>query len=132
MFIFVNVYNTFFSSFFIVALSCLSFQVVFSFAFDFILILSRNFYKVNWITCARHDTRFISWTFVFILLNNRFVRNNRTSLICKIKLLKALSFVTTFKRFFNLCRTIMSCIIFANFCLIWEFVMCSKINKISW
>ncbi len=78
------------------ALSCLSSQIVLNFVFDYILILWRSFCKANCITCAKHDTRSKSCTFVFTSSNSRLVRNNCTNSICKIKLLAALSFVITF------------------------------------
>jgi hypothetical protein len=107
---FVNIKEISFSSFFIVALSCLSSHVFLKFAFDFILILLKNSCNISCITCARQETRFTSCTFVSTSSNIRLIRNKRFSFVCMIKLLKTLSFVTAYNRSFNSCCTTTFCI----------------------
>ncbi len=89
-------YNTLFFSFFIVALSCLSSQLVRKFSFfEFILILSKRYFKVNWMTCARQDILFESRTFVS-MLSNILVRNKSINSSCIVRLFSTLSFVITY------------------------------------
>ncbi len=130
--IFVNVYNTSFSFFFIVVLFCLSSQIILKSALDLILILLRSFCKINYIRCVRQDTRSTSCTFVSISSNTWLVRSKRFNFVCIIKLLTTLLFVIAYKRYFNLCRKITSCTIFVNFCSMWKLEICLKISKTSW
>jgi hypothetical protein len=122
----------FFFFLFIVVLFCLSSLIVLKFAFDFILIFFKNFCRINCITCARQDTRSTLRTFNSTSTNIRLIRNKWFNFVCMIKLLKAFSFVTTYKCSFNSCRTTTSCTIFVNFCSMWKFEICSKTSKTSW
>jgi hypothetical protein len=110
----IKIYDTFFSFFFISALLSLSFQLVWKSSFlKFILIFSSSSRKVNCITCARHDTRSIFLT-LKSTSSNVLVRNMRSNFLCIVLLLSTLSFVITSIRSCNLCREIISCIIFAS------------------
>jgi hypothetical protein len=130
--IFVNVYETFFSSFFIVSLSCLSLQFVWkSLFFELIFILSSNSFKENCITWARQNTRFISCT-LKLTSSNILERKKRSNFACIVRLLSTLSFVITRIRYCSLWRIMMFCIIFVNLVSIWDFVTCSNASNISW